>query len=546
MSPKNRPVVTEYALFGCLTLGTFLLYAPTLSFDFVFWDDHVNIVKNPIVQSGFSSMEGVFSTSQSVRFMPLTWLAYKLVHSINGMDPCGFHFANVLFHLLNTLLLACVLKQVLLLRFSSAQPQSNGLFRERCMFYAVIGAAIWSWSPLRVEPVAWANDLGYHLASFNLLISIHCVIRYYSSKSRLTLYFSSIFFGLSIVSYPVALTWPAAIPLLWTLLSGHPKSSSWKDFFWSSLRHLKESLPLWLPALLITIPVLAITLFARYNEQTNWYSSENQYLPWPARPLSVLYYYSGLLQRMLFPVNLTPAGFKEANVIVIYNSVIALVFLVSMAWLICRRTLGAMRICIVVLMGLLASGSILGVTEGNVFPPDRYANLLQVILMTGLFLAIPSDFIRSNKAGCNSVIAISALILIAYTPNNLTQQKIWEDSYTLFAHTREVPWVRESPDRMLQIDIMEGRKLMQDKRYDDALALYYPLIRSRPVHEAVYFTAIAEFLKGRMNRAVKVSSDGLILWPDSKELMELNQDAKQRVDQGSPNTKDQTYELAPQ
>lgn len=531
MANRNQSAVTEFALYGFLALGTFLLYAPTLNYDFVFWDDHVNIVKNPIVQSGFSSMEGVFSTSQSVRFVPLTWLGYKLIHSMNGMDPGGFHFANVFLHLINTLLLAGIFKRVLLLR----SPIIDTGAKKRCLLFATAGAAIWSWTPLRVEPVAWANDLGYHLASLNLLLSIYCCILYYSSRSRMALFGSALFYGLSLCSYPTTLTWPAAIPIFWALLSGQPNGKSWKDFFIHAVRCIKESLPLWMPAVLIAVPVLVLTLIARYHEQTNWYSAENQYLPWPARPLSVLYYFSGMLQRMFFPVNLTPAGFKEANVIGLYNTVIALVFIAFVLWLVSKRTLEAMRICVVLIFGLLSSGSILGVTEGNVFPPDRYAYLLQAILMIGMFLVLPGAWLSTKTAISNSVLGLSAAVLVAYVPSNLSQQRIWEDSYTLFEHIRDVPWVNESPDRMLQIDLMEGRKLMQDKRYDDALALYYPLIRSHPIHEAVYFTAIAEFLKGRLDRALKVSTDGLILWPDSHELMKINQDAKQRLKQRQNN-----------
>ena len=50
---------------------------------------------------------------QAIRYKPLSWLAWAVVHEAFGLNPFGYHLANVLLHCANTVLLFFLLRRLL-------------------------------------------------------------------------------------------------------------------------------------------------------------------------------------------------------------------------------------------------------------------------------------------------------------------------------------------------------------------------------------------------------------------------------------------------
>ena len=138
-----------------LLLIPFVVFFPTLEAGFLNWDDDVNVFENPHVQGlTAENLKWMFTDfSHAIRYKPLSWLGWAIVHELFGLNPFGFHFANVLVHCVNTLLLFAVMRRLVRLALSDAN-ESDGFISMVCMF----GALLWALHPMRVEPVAWISS----------------------------------------------------------------------------------------------------------------------------------------------------------------------------------------------------------------------------------------------------------------------------------------------------------------------------------------------------------------------------------------------------
>ena len=165
--PDRKPYL--FAVLGLLTL---LLFGRVVTFDLLFWDDHVNVVQNKIIQQGLTSFEGIFQTARNLRIMPVSWIAYKTVYQIAGVNAAAFHAANLMLHIANTLLFAWLVLIVIRRR-----AYKHGASANVVALMAVGIAALWAWHPLRVEPTAWVTALTYHCATIFFLLHMLALVK---------------------------------------------------------------------------------------------------------------------------------------------------------------------------------------------------------------------------------------------------------------------------------------------------------------------------------------------------------------------------------
>ncbi len=91
-----------------------MVYWQVGGFDFVRYDDDKYIMDNPVVRNGLS-LEGIrwaFGTFEHSNWHPLTWLSHMLDVQWFGLDAGRHHQVNLLFHILNTLILFIVLQRM--------------------------------------------------------------------------------------------------------------------------------------------------------------------------------------------------------------------------------------------------------------------------------------------------------------------------------------------------------------------------------------------------------------------------------------------------
>jgi tetratricopeptide (TPR) repeat protein len=213
-----------------LAVGTFILYAPVIWYDFVDYDDWMYVFKNQAVLDGFN-LEGLryaFTSFDGGSWMPLTWLSLMLDTTLFGAQPEGLHFTGLLLHSLSAGLLLVAVHRL----------TGN-------MWLSFFSVAIFALHPLRTESVAWISErkdvLSGCLFASGLLAYAH-----YASKPtarRYGLVVVCLIFGL--MAKPMLVTLPFVFLLLdfWPL---RRLGDNWREVRARIWPLAREKLPLFL------------------------------------------------------------------------------------------------------------------------------------------------------------------------------------------------------------------------------------------------------------------------------------------------------------
>ncbi|MGZ6275481.1 MAG: tetratricopeptide repeat protein, partial [Syntrophales bacterium] len=146
----------------CLALMTFSIYWQVQNFDFVRYDDDRYVTENRHVQMGVTAEEitWAFTSLYASNWHPVTWLSHMLDCQLYGLNPKGHHLTNLLFHILNTLLLFLILKRM-----------TDALWRSAFV------AALFAVHPLHVESVAWVAERKDVLSTFFWMLTLWAYTR---------------------------------------------------------------------------------------------------------------------------------------------------------------------------------------------------------------------------------------------------------------------------------------------------------------------------------------------------------------------------------
>ena len=173
----------RHDIWVCLILTTLILavYSQVIHYDFVSLDNTVYVTANQHVKSGINP-EGFlwsFHTTDCGNWHPLTWLSHLADVESYDLDAGGHHLTNVLFHIVNTLLLFFVLGLM-------AKPMLVKLpFVLMLLDYWPLGRIKFR-STLRLEssdPQFSVLSLLYEKIPFFLFTAASCVVTYYAQQS---------------------------------------------------------------------------------------------------------------------------------------------------------------------------------------------------------------------------------------------------------------------------------------------------------------------------------------------------------------------------
>jgi tetratricopeptide (TPR) repeat protein len=185
-------------LIGVLLI-TAICFVPSLYNDWVNWDDPAYVLSNPLVVSDSIQWSAIFAKDQVLGiYHPITLISYAIDYQIWEFNAFGYHLTNVFFHLCNTLLVFLIIKRL------------NG-----SLIVAAITALLFGIHPMHVESVTWISERKDVLYLFFLLLAWLSYLRYSLQENRNWMTYSLIllFFGLSILSKPIAFVFPVLLLL---------------------------------------------------------------------------------------------------------------------------------------------------------------------------------------------------------------------------------------------------------------------------------------------------------------------------------------------
>lgn len=201
-SSDNSSASSYNSLFICIFLvfAILIIYWQVINFDFVNYDDPEYITNNNIVQKGIT-IEGIAwsftSFGYASNWHPMTWISHMLDVQLFGLNPGMHHLTNVIFHIINTLLLFLVLERM-----------TGALWR------SAVVAAFFALHPLHVESVAWVAERKDVLSTFFWILTIMAYVWYVQKCNFWRYLLVVLLYILGLLSKPMLVTLPFVLLLL--------------------------------------------------------------------------------------------------------------------------------------------------------------------------------------------------------------------------------------------------------------------------------------------------------------------------------------------
>jgi protein O-mannosyl-transferase len=182
-----------------LIAATVAVYAQVNRFDFVSYDDSVDVYNNRHVREGitFQGIGWALTSGEDCNWMPLTRISHMLDVQVFGMQAGWHHVSNLVFHVLATLLLFLFLNRATGARWRSA-------------FVALLFAL----HPLHVESAAWIAERKDVLCAFLWFLTLCAYVQYAERGDSRAYRFTLLFFCLALMAKPMAVTLPFVLLLL--------------------------------------------------------------------------------------------------------------------------------------------------------------------------------------------------------------------------------------------------------------------------------------------------------------------------------------------
>jgi Tfp pilus assembly protein PilF len=443
----------------CLALAilTIITFWSLKDCGFINFDDTVYVYENAYVQSGlnWNSIIQAFSSELvelSGHWHPVTWLSLMLDYQIFGLNPQGYHLMNLLFHVMNTILLFLIFHRMTEKLWPSA-----------------FVACLFAIHPLHVESVAWITERKDVLSTFFFMLTMGAYSYYVEHRGLRRYFFVLLFFVLGLMAKPMLVTLPFVLLLLdyWPLqrfqaikldhkvqaevfksvTSDKQKNKSKKkpvvnetlevkkpadpEYKWSLIYPLLwEKVPLFVLAILSSI----VTYIA---EQKGGAVESIEAIPLVVRIGNAFVSYITYIGKMIWSHNLAvlyphPMGWIPWQVL---GSVLLLIAITVAVFRMARRS------------PYLATGwlwyigtlvPVIGIVQvGSLAMADRYT----YIPLIGLFIMVAwgvPELLKKWQYRKEILLALSALSIFCLSIITWTQVGYWLNSITLYDHTLKV------------------------------------------------------------------------------------------------------------
>ncbi len=492
--PENRSG-SSLGAFGLIALVALGVYAQTVAYDFVNFDDPQYVYENEFVRSGLnaSSVAWALTNISHMCWQPLTWMSHMLDCQLFGLSPNWAHAHNVLLHCANSILLFVLFRSM-----SGAYGRSLFL------------AALFAVHPLGVESVAWIAERKNLLAGLFLLLSLIAYHSYAQHKSKSAYALALLFFAGGLLSKPSVVTLPCLMLLLdiWPLnrlqCDGHPSTRiAPAAFLRSAGRLVLEKLPffaltalyLWLFVFMLgrmygeaaspTVPISlrlanAVVSYVKYAGLIVWPHQLTVYYPFPRSiPVWQAVAAAGVI---LAVTGATLKNFKRRPYL-----------FVGWFWF----------------LGTLVPA--IGIVQRGLWPAmaDRWAytpmiGILIIVAWEGRRLA------KLSRCSQQLAVALTVVIVAAYACAAHLQTRFWRDSISLFQRT-----VAITQRNFVAHDNL-GNALAMKGRFDEALKHFRAALDIKPAFWKAHQNAGAVYLiNGDLDSAIHHLQEAVAVRPDA-------------------------------
>jgi tetratricopeptide (TPR) repeat protein len=441
----------------------FCVYYQVSSFDFVSYDDP-NYISYTSKIISLDNITELFFSIDYANWHPLTWMSLMLDYNLYGSNAGGYHFTNLIFHIINTLLLYVVLGMM-----------TGSVYRRALV------TALFALHPLHVESVAWVTERKDVLSTMFWFLTMWAYIGYAKKPGILRYLPVIVFFLLGLMSKPMLVTLPFVLLLLdyWPL--GRLNFGQTVPSCNMNIKNQKVSSLLIekIPLFFITMVSSVLTYMAQNSYQTvATFNNVSLF----HRILNAANSYTGYLWKILWFHNLSPFYLYPKNFEIwpIAGSLL----------LLCAVTL--LTIYFLKKMPYLAVGwfwylgtlvPVIGLIQvGSQAMADRYTYVPLIGIFIMMAWGIPQA-LEGLRHGKIIAASMASAFLIVITSASYIQAGIWKNDFTLFGHV-----IKINPRDVRSYQVI-GHAMANNGEYDKALYYYSMALKYHPGYYPSYLNA---------------------------------------------------------
>lgn len=469
-----------------LLLVTAAVYLRVSGYEFIAYDDPVNVYENPYVLRGTpADFLHFWKAPYEKLYIPVTYNLWALMAKVakwfppdakGRLNPGVFHTANLLFHLLNVLLVKAILVRLLKDRRA-----------------ALVGALFFALHPVQVAPVAWISGFRGILGAFWGLLALHQYLRHCEPDSPDRHHYShylwaSGFFLLALLSKPTAMVVVVMAGLAGYLILDRP------------LVRLLRELTSW------CLMAVAAILLARYAQPPDPYAFKPIF--WQrfliAGDAISFYIYQLLLPLKLGPDYGRSPGFILEQGRTWFTGIAPYLLGILVVWKGRRPWYFAAGVFLAGLAPTLGFISFDFQRISTVADRFLYLAMLGPAFAAGLLFA-------GNRGRWTRLVLLTFLILLG--ARSFVQVEYWHDGFTLYKEA-----LRVNPRSWLAHNNL-GLKYLRNGQPEKAIELFKKAIEIRPLNAKSYNNmAKALEVLDRSEEAVDYYHKALELAPNSRQI----------------------------
>ncbi len=399
------PRLRNWIILAIILAYTFYLFAPSLKYQFINYDDDYYIINNPLIKNfSFEGFGKIFVTPVIGMYNPLTFLVYAFIYHFWDLKPVGYYLVNILLHLL-AIIGAFRFVYTLTRRYETAS----------------IVALLFAIHPMHAAVVAWVSETKTSLYSVFYFFALINYIHYCRSRFKVKyLVYTGVLFILALLSKPSAVTLAPMILLI--------------DYYLGRKRDKKmflEKIPFFMLSLFFGL----LTFFTHMKAEDTIFEANNFSF---ANNLFVSNYSLAFyLNKVLVPIDLSAIYTYPKDVawlpLKYYISILTVPFAL---WLIYKSGKFRKEMIFGFLFFIISISVVLRIVPSGFF---RASNVYTYMSYTGLFFIIGQFFtytldkkIPHSTNVKKIVIVVLGVLTVFYSIGAVARIKVWENNITFF------------------------------------------------------------------------------------------------------------------
>ena len=453
-------------------------YLSALLNGFVNWDDNLYVYDNLNIQSiDLSFFKWAFTSFHAINWHPLTWISHAADYAIWGLDPLGHHLTSIILHGLNTFLVVLLVTRLVYSARTLLDSSKEEDTFKVSIAAGVVTGFLFGLHPIHVESVAWVSERKDVLCAFFFLLSIISYLKYTSpfTNTPRNYILSLLFFGLALMSKPMAITLPGVLIIL--------------DIYPLQRLSIKKAFSTCRGVLVEKIPFFALSIAAAFvtiAAQQQAIGSLESY-PFGTRIIVAIQSLGLYISKMLLPIGLAPLYPHPREISAISADFLLGSFLITTIIVLCVLLRGRKFWTAAWAYYLLTLLPVLGIIQvGSQAAADRYTYLpsLGPFILVGFGAGLVYAKTSSRKYLIASAILVASLLSVL----TFQQIGIWKGPMTLWNRQLELH------ESYLAYN-NRGNMYTYKENYEKAIADYTKALTIHPGYANAYFNRGIVYLR---------------------------------------------------